>query len=265
MLPMEKDVIDRALESGDPDAAEDAFCEISVRLQSLKDARDRANLLMRKAVLYEKLGRIDEARRQLRVALQEAPDHPEIRLQFDYISGSIYHQEENFREAFDRLTYVLSTYSGLLGQPDFRFVYEDIQLQRAFELFRLKRFQEAVPLFKECLSFKLKTVERSCALVNLGICNVQLKQYEEAKDYLHEAFKVGVTKDWEGQAHFYLAFTYAQLKLLRESKQEFQLCEERAAEYQLPLQQLYKWLSRICGYLGEQSESERYARLARPN
>jgi tetratricopeptide (TPR) repeat protein len=264
MLPLEKDVIDRALESGDPATAEEAFHEIDVRLQSLTSAREKADLLMRKAVLYEKVGRIDDARKQLRAALAEAPDEPDVRLQFDYIDGSIYHQEENFGEAFTRLTAVLSKYHARLALPDFRFVYEDIQQQRAFELFRLKKFQEAVPLFKECLAFDMKPEDRSSALANLGICYVKLKRYEDAKDYLLQACKMGVTKDWEGHVHFYLAFTYAQLQLLRESKREFQLCEERAAEYQLPLERLYVWLSRICGLLGEKAESERYARLARP-
>jgi|HubBroStandDraft_4_1064222.scaffolds.fasta_scaffold32047_1 tetratricopeptide (TPR) repeat protein len=264
MLPLESDVIDRALESGDPTAAAEAFREIDLRFQSLTSVRERADLLMRKAVLYEKVGRVDDARKQLRAALAEAPDDPDVRLQFDYIEGSIYHQEENFGEAFTRLTAVLSKYHGRLALPTFRFVYEDIQQQRAFELFRLEKFDEAAPLFTECLSFAMKPTDRGSALASLGICCAKLKKYEEAKDWLLQACKMGVTKEWEGHVHFYLAFTYGQMQLLRESKREFQICEERASEYHLPLQQLYGWLSRICGLLGEKAESERYARLARP-
>ena len=57
---------------------------------------------------------------------------------------------------------------------------------------------------------------------------------------------------------------YAHLKLLQESKREFQRCEEHAAEYQLLLAQVYAWLSKICKELGEKDESERYSRMARP-
>jgi tetratricopeptide (TPR) repeat protein len=261
---MEKDVIDRAMESRDPARAEEAFHEIDIRIKSLTDARDKADLLMRKAVLYSLLGRIDDARKQLSAGLKEAPDDPDIRLQFDYIDGSMYHQEQHFSEAFKRLTAVLSNHGERLSHQHFRITYEDIQQHRAFELFRLGRFQEAVPLFKECLSFDMRPTDRSGALANLGICCVKLKKYDEAKDWLLQALKMGVTKEWEGHVHFYLAFTYAQLQLLRESKREFQVCEKRAAEYELPLQQLYKWLSKICRLLGEKKESERYARLARP-
>jgi tetratricopeptide (TPR) repeat protein len=261
---VEKDIIDRAMESGDPATAEHAFREIGIRLPLLATARERADLLMRKAVLYEVLGRTDDARQQLHAALREAPNDPEIRLQFDYIDGSIYHQEQNFAEAFRHLTAVLSNYAEPLSQQDDRVLYKDIQQQRAFELFHLQRFQEAIPLFKECLSFDMKPVDRSSALADLGICYVKLKKYEDAKDYLLQACKAGVTKYMAGQVHFYLAYTYAQMRLLRESKSEFQVCEQRAIEYQLPAQPLYEWLSQICGLLGEKREADRYAILARP-
>jgi len=153
MLHMEKDVIDRALESGDPATAEEAFREIDLRFQSLTSVKERADLLMRKAVLYEKVDRIDDARKQLRAALDEAPDDPDVRLQFDYIDGSIYHQEENFGEAFTRLTAVLSNYAEQLTHQDNRIVYEDVQQQRAFELFGLGDYANAIPLFEEALSF----------------------------------------------------------------------------------------------------------------
>lgn len=252
------------MRSGDPAMAEEAFCEIDTRLRSLTDSKEKADLLMRKAVLYEVLGRFGDARKQLGTALREAPNDPDIQLQFDYIDGALFHQQQNFSEAFARLTSVLSKHAERLVQPQFRFIYEDIQQHRAFELFRLGQFQDAVPLFKECLSFEMKPEDRSSALANLGICYVKLKKYEEAKDHLVQACEIGVTKEWEGHVHFYLAFTYAHLHLLRESKREFQLCEERAAQYQLPLDQLYAWLSRVCKELGEKAESEHYARLARP-
>jgi tetratricopeptide (TPR) repeat protein len=264
MLPIGNDLVDRALESGDPALAEEAIREVDLHLTSRSETKDKASLLLGKAVLNGFLHRYADARRQLALALEEAPTDPEVRFSHDVINASLYDQEGNPEWAYPRLTAVLSEHSERLGRSDVRAIYEDIQQRRGFDLFRLERFQEAVPLLKECLSFSLKAVEKSSALASLGICYVKLKQYEEAKDWLLQACEFGVTKEWEGRVHFYLAFTYAQLKLLEESKREFQLCEERASEYDLPLEQLYKWLSRICGHLGEKSEAERYARLARP-
>src|ERR1700674_1798080 len=120
MFDMEKDIIERAMESRDPAMAEEAFREIDSRLQSLTDASERADLVMRRAVLNEKLGRFDDARKQLATGLKEAPDDPDIRLQFDYIDGSMYHQEQNFSEAFKRLTSVLTNYAERLTHQDKR-------------------------------------------------------------------------------------------------------------------------------------------------
>jgi tetratricopeptide (TPR) repeat protein len=264
MLLTGNDLVDRALESGDPALAEEAIREVDLQLTSVSETKDMASLLLAKALLNGFLHRYSDARRQLAQALEQAPTDPDVRFSHDVIDASLYDQEGKPEQAYIRLTAVLSRYSERLSRSDARSIYEDIQQRRAFDLFWLKRFEDAVPLLKECLSFDLKAIERSCALANLGICYVKLKQYEEAKDWLLKAREMGVTKEWEGHVHFYLAFTYAQLHLLRESKREFQVCEERAVQYQLPLEQLYKWLSRICGLLGEKVEAERYARLARP-
>lgn len=264
MLPIGNDLVDRALDSGDPEIAEEAIRELDLRLASFGETEDKAGLLLGKALLNGYLHRYSDARRQLALALEQASTDPDVRFSHDVIDACLYDQEGKPEQAYTWLTAVLLNHSERLKRPDVRSIYEDIQQRRGFDLFWLKRFQDAVPLLRECLSFNLKTVERSCALANLGISYVKLKQYEEAKNWLLRACEAGVTKDWEGQVHFYLAFSYAQLQLLRESKREFQICEERATEYQLPLQQLYKWLSRICGLLGEKAEADRYARLARP-
>jgi tetratricopeptide (TPR) repeat protein len=214
---------------------------------------------MRKAVLYGTLGRVDDARKQLSAALQEAPDDAFTRLQFDYLNGSLDHQEGSVGEAFSRLTAVLTNYAELLAEPELRFIYDDIQQHRAFELFRLRRFQDAIPVFEECLSSQMRPEDRIVALANLGICHSKLKNRNAARDYLLKARNAGLTDDCAGQVHFHLGLTYAHLKQLRESKQEFQLCERH-----LPIPKVYAWLSKICGLLGERDEAERYARLSRP-
>ena len=152
-----------------------------------------------------------------------------------------------------------------LTLPQFRFIYEDIQQHRAFELFRLHQFQDAVPVFRECLLFEMKPEDRSSALANLGICYAKLKKYEHTREYLCQASKMGIPREWEGHVHFYLAFTYAHFAFACGSPSgSFNFAEEHAIEYQFPLDQIYAWLSRICKELGEIAESERYGRLARP-
>jgi len=262
---MEKDSIDNAIESADPLAAEEAFHQIESRLSLAADAASRAGLLLSKAVLLGRLHRFDEARKQLELASQQTPnDDPGFQLSLEFIASSMYDEEGRPGEALVRLTAVWSKHNEQLNVREFRSIYEDIQLRRAFDSVKVGEWRNAIPLLRECLSFDMKLGERISVLSNLGICSVKLKQYEDARDYLLQACKEGVTSEWQGHVHFYLALSYAHLKLLQESKREFQRCEEHAAEYQLPLAQVYAWLSKICKELGEKDDSERYSRMARP-
>jgi hypothetical protein len=106
------------------------------------------------------LRRFGDARQQLGLALDEAPNDPDIRLQLDFVAGSLSDQEGKPSEAYARLTAILSDHSERLAQPDLRFMYEDIQERRGLELTRMERYHEAVPLLKESLSFQLKLENR---------------------------------------------------------------------------------------------------------
>ena len=143
-------------------------------------------------------------------------------------------------------------------------MYEEVQQRRGFELVRLERFADALPVLRESLSFDLTRETRSDALAGLGLCYLELEERELARDCFLQATELGLTKAWEGQVHFYLGITYFYLNCLRESKAQFQICEDRVAEYQLPISDIYAWLVTICKGLGEIPESEHYARLARP-
>lgn len=260
MSAMERDIIQDAIESGDPSAASEAINEIDIRVRQLTNGEEKAGPLLNKAVFLAILKRFEEARKTLVAALSQNPNDAETQLQFDYINGSLYHQEAKTAEAFIRLTAVLSKYTARWTDAQYKFIYEDIQQQRAFELFTLRRYKDAIPLFIECLSFQMKPADRSCALANLGICYSQLKNRQAAKNYLLQACEADLTNDWAIEVHFYLGLTYAHLKLLQDSKREFLLCERL-----FPSAKVYSWLSRICELLGEKAGSAHYAKLAKPN
>jgi tetratricopeptide (TPR) repeat protein len=255
-----QDVIQRATESGDPGMAEQAIAEIDLRTQSSPSPLEKAELLLNKAVFLGILRRFEDARAELAGALGAAPDDPEISLQHDYIRAMLCHQAEEFQEALRRMNELLKDHAELLKTPKFRFVYEDVQQRRAFELFRLRRFEDAIVSLKECLMFDMPPKDRSVMLAHLGISYSELKNREAARAYLLQACTADLPEEWRGEVHFYLGLTYAHLNLLRESKEEFQLSER-----QLPVLKVYAWLSRVCGLLGEKEESQRYALLARPS
>jgi tetratricopeptide (TPR) repeat protein len=267
MLPSLESLIDRAMESRDPALAEEAFRELDLRLSGTEAPRERANLLFRKAVLYGVLKKFGEARKEMHAALQEAPSDWFTRMQFDFIDGDLYDDEGDSKQAYERLTEALAKHATALGDPELHVIYESAQIRRAFNLVRLGQNQQAVPILEEALSFELDARKRALVLARLGRSYAAPSDWEKVRESLEEAFKIGLAGEWAAQSHYSLGIAYAYLHLLRESKQEFRICEEHALEYGaygLSILKVYDWLSRICKVLGENAEAEHYARLARP-
>jgi tetratricopeptide (TPR) repeat protein len=248
----------------DPATVEGQIRELDSEFARATHGGERAGLLLNKANLLRLLNRITEAREAVHLALKLAPNDPETGLACDYIGGGLCDDEGKTSEAYTLLTAALAKHKELLDLPDHRIIYEDLQRRRAFGLFEMGDCTNAVPLLEEALSFE-STERKSGVLACLGNCYARMKEYEIARKFLLQAIELGNLHDWEGLAHYDLAKTYACLRLLQESKREFELCAERAAEFQLSLQDVYKWLTRVCRGLGEKSEAENYARLARPN
>jgi tetratricopeptide (TPR) repeat protein len=262
---MNESVIQKAVEGNDPDLAREALGQIQAILGSSTDQNERVCLLFSRASCYVILGDFAEARRRLVIALDEGRDDPNAKLSFDFSAGLFSQREGKYAEALERFSATLSTHSQQLKQPDLRFIYEDIQQRRAFLSVTLSRFQDAVPLLKESLSFDLDKELRSSAIASLGFCYLELKDYEHARDQFLEAMALGLTKEWEGKAHLYLGIAYFYTDMVPEAKREFLLCEQLATAHQLPILDVYAWLSVTCKRLAETSESERYARIGKRN
>ena len=258
------DAIMRAKESADPADAQASLREIDAKLTLLSDPVERAGLLLNKAVFLGTLGQYVDAQAQLELARCEAQGDEGVQLSFEYIYGALCHQQQQYQEAYDRMTAALRTYSSRLAENEQRFIYREIQQYRAFELVELFRFADAVPVLQEVLTFEMKPDDRSVAVAGLGICYSKLGRYENAIESLLQALEMGLTPDWAGQAHCQLGIAYFHLGRLQDAKKEFQICEERATTYAIPARTLYGWLCRVCKGLGQIAESKRYWDLARP-
>jgi len=261
---MNQSIIRQAVELNDPVLAKQALGEIAGLLDASPDREERVYLLFSKASCYGILGQFAEAREQLSLALREKNDSSSG-VTYDFIEGMISQQEGNYDEALQRFTATLSAHAKELKQPEFSFIYKDIQQRRGFLLVAVSRFQDAIPVLQEALSFDVDEQTRSDAMASLGLCYLELHENKLAKDHFLQARAIGLTRQWEGKLNFYLGMAYFYEDMFREAKQEFQKCEELAALHQLPITDIYAWLSSISKRLGERSESERYARLARPS
>jgi tetratricopeptide (TPR) repeat protein len=190
------------------------------------------------------------------LALQQEPEDPDIRLNVEFNEGLLLQQEGKYREAFERLSTLLSDYPERLSQPELQFMYEDIQQRRAFLSVALSQFRNAIPLMQEILSFDLEREIRSDTLASLGHCYLEMGEWEFAKDYFLQARAIGVTKEREKTFHFFLGIAYFYTDALPEAKREFEICEEHASEYELPITDVCAWLSSVYKRLGQTTEAE---------
>jgi tetratricopeptide (TPR) repeat protein len=263
---MNESDLQAAIRSADLVTAELLFKQIQTELSSSTNPSDRTALLLCKAELYGVLNKFVDARREIDLASKTAPQGDlDIRLRCEHLDALLYHAEQRVDEAFRRMTALLLKYSQQMRSPEGRPVYEDIQQRRGFQLVQLLRFEEAIPIFKECLSFDMTPEDRGEILSSLGICYSHLKRYEEARDCFLQALELGLTKQTQGEVYLQLGVAYFHLNLFQESKREFQLCEQPSTECSLPMKTLYGWLSAVCRRLGERVEAETYARLANPS
>jgi tetratricopeptide (TPR) repeat protein len=113
---MNKSVIQNAIEQRDPTLARDALREIDLLLGSTPDPNERIYLLFSKSSCHGILGNFEEARQQLSLALQQEPEDPDIRLNVEFNEGLLLQQEGKYREAFERLSTLLSDYPERLSQ-----------------------------------------------------------------------------------------------------------------------------------------------------
>jgi tetratricopeptide (TPR) repeat protein len=262
---MNASFIESALQSKNPVLAREALRKIDLLLTSAIDANERVYLHFTKSSLYGILRNFEKAREELCLAVEQKPKDPNAQLTFEFNSALLYQQEGNYSEALGKFHSVMLGNRQKLNQPELRFMYEDIQQRRAFLSVTLRQFQEAIPLLREIVSFDLDKEVRSDALASLGLCYLEVQQWDSAKDYFLQARALGVTKEQEKTFHFYLGIAYFYKEAFDEAKREFEICEKHAGEYQLPTLDVYTWLSCVSRRLGDTAEAERYARLARAN
>lgn len=262
---MHNSVIQDAIELRDPTLASKALAEIDLLLGSTPDPSERLYLLLSKSSCHGILGNFGGAREQLSLALQLEAQDPDTRLTVEFYEGLLWQQEGKYREALEKFSAVLSRHSVRLTRPELRFMYQDIQQRRAFLSVTLRHFQEAVPLFREILFFHIEKELRSEALASLGLCYLELGEWDLARDCLLQAKAIGVTKEREKTFHFYLGIAYFYTEDLTEAKKEFEICEQHAIKYQLPTLDVYSWLSGVSKRPGDKAGSERYAQLAKPS
>jgi len=259
---MIKSFIKDAIESQDQLLVKEAIPQIDSLLLTTSDLSEKAYLLLSKSSCFAILGEFTFARECLESALQQDPGSVNTRLEVEFLRALLFQRESNYIAALEAFTSILSLYSDRLCDSELRFMYEDIQQRRAFLLVTLQQCSSAIPILKEVLSYSLEQDVRSHALVKLGYCYVESGEWILARASFLQAEALGLNKDQEGRFHFCMGMASFYTGAFDDARKQFEMCEERAAEYGVPLLDVYAWLSSVSERLGRVDDARRYRQLA---
>lgn len=254
----------RATRLRDSGRLHDAIRELDAMFSAAENPTDRALLLLNKIPCLIRLGQVQDGRLELEAAIRENPTDPFLRPQFKFVEALLDGSENRESECIAKLDKLLADFRDDLTTPALRYLYEDIQLRRAFYMVKRARYREAEPLLEEALSFDLSEEDGRILLCNVAFCRQKLGNYESARQFYTRAVESGVPPAWQGTVQYNLGVVYYRLGCFAQAKEQFKACEQRAAAYKYPLDNIYQWLSSTCKQLGEPTEAQEYARLAKP-
>ena len=178
LTPRGDSVIQRAVESQDATFAAQALDEIASLLSNTStNEEERQYLLFSRASCYVLLRDFTNARHALSLALQDCPDSPDTRATFDYFQGLILQAEGKDEEAFRTFSTCLSKHR--YTWREWQDVHQDIQARRAFLAVTLGKFEEAIPLLDQVLSFETTQKVKGDALAALGLCYLERKDFSK--------------------------------------------------------------------------------------
>lgn len=220
-------------------------------------ADDRASLLHSISVCHYRLG--DVANGVLAIeAAKAAVQDDALRFYIDLQEGVLLWKRGRVDEAlaiFERL--LNNAAAGLL--PELR---RSAQIHRAQLLIQAGRGAEAIPALRELYD---EGIDKGNSAYFLGCCLLRKGELEIAERMFAEAVQNSPERSIRLQAHYLLGRTYLRLRQFTNAKEHLKLCEAEAAESGVSLASLFTALAEATKRLGELSESERYAQLAKKN
>lgn len=150
-----------------------------------------------------------------------------------------------------------------LKNPENKYLYEDIQERRGFALTNLGRYAEALAILKEATSFTSDRSDLSLVNFYIGVCYQDTSQPKAAKEFLLRAIKLGLKAEFEADARYRLGILYFIEHAFAQAKLQLELAQQLptdAVNAELR-KDIYQQMSRVCHYLGETDEEQRYLTL----
>ena len=244
---------------------EDAIRESQILLAETTDAKEKASLLTGLQVFYCVLGRLVEARQTLvQLPHLEIPDLG-IRLNVEFCEPTLLTLEGRYEEGISAFAAMLDRHCETLKEPQFRYLYEDIQCRRALALVSISRFKEALPILREDISFSFdEAADDQRTHFSLGVCLEETNDPEAAKQEFIRVVGFGLKNDVEERALYRVAILHYRTGALAQAKQQLEtiLRDFPNQSPAVPRKQVYEGLARTYRYLGDKANEKLYMNLA---
>jgi tetratricopeptide (TPR) repeat protein len=245
---------------------EDAIQESQILLAETTDVNEKASLLGGIHVSYCKLGHLKEARQTLEQMKQLEISDLGIRLNAEFCEATLLIQEGRCEEGLSAFAAMLDRQGEAFEDPEYRYLYEDIQCRRASTLVALSRFKEALPILKEALSFSFdEATNEQRVHFDLGICLEETNETEAANQEFFRAIGFGLKNDIEERVLYRLAILQFKAGALAQAKQQLEtiLRDFPGQSSVVPRKYVYEQLSRTYRHLGDKTNAELYASMAK--
>lgn len=253
-------------ELGDTGRLEDAIQESHALLKQTNDPDEKASLLTGVHVFYCRLGRLKEARQTLDEMKKLGVSDLGIRLNAEFCEPAFLIHEGKYDEGLSAFAAMLNRHSKAFNDPEHRYLYEDIQCRRALTLFGLARYNEALPILREAVSFSFnKTTDEQQLHFAFGVCLEEASETDAAKQEFLRVLGFGVKNDVEERTLWRLGILHYKAGALAQAKLQLEtiLRDFPSQNSAVPRKEVYQALSQTYRYLGDQANADLYAGLAR--
>lgn len=248
-------------DSGHWDEAALAFHHLASRAES---RNEKAALLINEHRCYCDAGRLDQAAEILRQIRELEPLEPSVRIIVDFGEACTSMQAGRTKQGLSQFDEILSRYPELSHSADRRGLYGNIQKRRGVALADLVEYAKAIPILEEAASFEdLTREDKQEVHFYLGLCYEKIQRSSPAKAEYLRAADLLLKNDFEAHARYNVAKLYFNERAFAQAKYQLEMIlqTQQAEIPNLPKHYVFEQLSRVCHYLGDEENAERYLSL----
>ena len=250
---------------------EEAYAEFCRAAENADNDLEKAGILLNAATTLKP----DQAKQQLNVVreilrgVKQESLSPAERDEFLAVTLGVEIQETQIfsvrgqpKETIRRLSQILERYKAESQRPRLRDSFDLVELKRAYLWAGLGLFEKALPVFEELES---RQEQNGTLFFYLGHCYaVFTKDFSRAQEKLERAISLGLSEEYDVQAHCSLGMALYGLGDYANAKRELEMGAKAATPRYIKEAKIWKWLEYTCVSLGLKDEAEHYRSLLAP-